>query len=188
MNLPAGDWVIDIHLVFGMSAEPSAGPCRPGPTRSSDGVTTPGRAERRARARGPIAREREAEHARATRTTRSGGAQRRSRRPPAAGSPTRDPDSRAAAEAFLSAIPADQFPHLAEVITDYFLPVGYDEDADFEFRLGLILDGRERARGAPVHWLAASSRAGTRPSDPRHLHANQAMQRQPRVSRAAMKM
>ena len=50
------------------------------------------------------------------------------------------------AEAFLSAIPADEFPHLREVITEHALTVGYDEAADFEFGLGLILDGLERAR------------------------------------------
>jgi hypothetical protein len=52
------------------------------------------------------------------------------------------------AEAFLAAIPADEFPYLAEVITDHMLTVGWDEDADFEFGLGLILDGLERAREA----------------------------------------
>ncbi len=50
------------------------------------------------------------------------------------------------AEAILSAIPADEFPYLAEVITDFMLKVGYDEKVDFDFGLGLILDGLERAR------------------------------------------
>ena len=50
------------------------------------------------------------------------------------------------AEAILSAIPANEFPYLAEVITDFMLTVGYDESADFDFGLGLILDGLERAR------------------------------------------
>ena len=49
------------------------------------------------------------------------------------------------AETILSAIPAGEFPYLAEVITDVMLTVGYDEAADFEFGLGLILDGLERA-------------------------------------------
>jgi AcrR family transcriptional regulator len=53
-----------------------------------------------------------------------------------------------AAEAFLSAIPAGEFPYLREVITDYMLKVGYDEDGDFEFGLGLILDSLERARNS----------------------------------------
>lgn len=51
------------------------------------------------------------------------------------------------AEAFLSAIPADVYPHLSEV-TEHMLRAGYDEHADFEFGLGLILDGLERARDA----------------------------------------
>ncbi len=49
------------------------------------------------------------------------------------------------AEAFLSAIPADGFPYLSE-ITEYALRTGYDESADFDFGLGLILDGLERVR------------------------------------------
>jgi AcrR family transcriptional regulator len=49
------------------------------------------------------------------------------------------------AEAFLAAIPADEFPHLLEV-TEHTLRVGYDERADFEFGLSLVLDGLERAR------------------------------------------
>ncbi len=55
-------------------------------------------------------------------------------------------DAREMAEAFLAAIPADEFPYLTEVITDHMLTVGWDENADFEFGLGLILDGLERAR------------------------------------------
>ncbi len=54
------------------------------------------------------------------------------------------------AEAFLSAIPADAFPYLSEV-TEYMLRAGYDESADFEFGLGLILDGLERARDSARH-------------------------------------
>ena len=50
------------------------------------------------------------------------------------------------AEAILSAIPAGEFPYLAEVITDFMLKVGYDESVDFNFGMGLILDGLERAR------------------------------------------
>ncbi len=53
----------------------------------------------------------------------------------------------ATAEAFLSAIPADAFPFLREV-TEHQMRVGYDDSADFEFGLGLILDGLERARAA----------------------------------------
>ena len=49
------------------------------------------------------------------------------------------------AEAFLEAIPADEFPYLVELITGHMLQAGYDESADFAFGLGLILDGLERA-------------------------------------------
>jgi AcrR family transcriptional regulator len=52
--------------------------------------------------------------------------------------------SQEAAEAFLAAVPGGQFPYLAEVITQYILLTGYDESADFEFGLGLILDSLER--------------------------------------------
>jgi AcrR family transcriptional regulator len=50
------------------------------------------------------------------------------------------------AAAFLAAVPEDEYPYLSEVITEYMLQAGYDESADFEFGLGLILDGLERAR------------------------------------------
>jgi AcrR family transcriptional regulator len=56
-----------------------------------------------------------------------------------------DGDPREMAEAFLSAIPAGEFPYLREVITEHALTVEYDEAADFAFGLGLILDGLERA-------------------------------------------
>jgi AcrR family transcriptional regulator len=48
------------------------------------------------------------------------------------------------AEAFLRAVPADQYPYLTEVITDHAMQAGYDERADFEFGLALILDGLQR--------------------------------------------
>ena len=47
------------------------------------------------------------------------------------------------AEAFLRAVPADQYPYLTEMITDYATRVGYDERADFQFGLRLILEGLE---------------------------------------------
>jgi AcrR family transcriptional regulator len=56
-----------------------------------------------------------------------------------------DADPREMAEAFLAAIPAEEFPYLTELITTHMLPAGYDESADFAFGLGLILDGLERA-------------------------------------------
>ena len=43
-------------------------------------------------------------------------------------------------EAFLRTIPADEYPHLREMVVDYAMKSGYDESADFEFGLDLILD------------------------------------------------
>jgi AcrR family transcriptional regulator len=48
------------------------------------------------------------------------------------------------AEAFLQAIPADDYPYLREMVVDHAMTAGYDEDADFAFGLDLILDGLER--------------------------------------------
>ena len=48
------------------------------------------------------------------------------------------------AEAFLRAIPADEYPYLREMVVDYAMTVGHDERADFAFGLDLVLDGLER--------------------------------------------
>jgi AcrR family transcriptional regulator len=48
------------------------------------------------------------------------------------------------AEAFLGAIPADEYPYLREMVVDHAMTSGYDEHADFDFGLGLILDGLQR--------------------------------------------
>ena len=48
------------------------------------------------------------------------------------------------AEAFLQAIPADEYPSLREMVVGYAMNAGYDENADFEFGLDLILDGLQR--------------------------------------------
>jgi len=48
------------------------------------------------------------------------------------------------AEAFLRAIPADEYPYLRELVVEHAMNAGYDEAADFEFGLSLILDGLER--------------------------------------------
>ena len=48
------------------------------------------------------------------------------------------------AEAFLRAIPADEYPYLREIVVDYAMDSGHDESADFEFGLDLILDGLQR--------------------------------------------
>jgi AcrR family transcriptional regulator len=49
-----------------------------------------------------------------------------------------------AAEAFLGTLPADEYPHLREMVVDYAMRPGRDEHADFESGLDLILDGLER--------------------------------------------
>jgi AcrR family transcriptional regulator len=49
-----------------------------------------------------------------------------------------------AAEAFAQALPADEFPYLAEMAATYAANPGYDEAADFAFGLNLILDGLQR--------------------------------------------
>jgi AcrR family transcriptional regulator len=54
-----------------------------------------------------------------------------------------DASSEEIAAAFLQAIPADQYPYLREMVVDYAITSGYDEDADFDFGLTLILDGLE---------------------------------------------
>jgi AcrR family transcriptional regulator len=48
------------------------------------------------------------------------------------------------AEAFLQAVPTDEFPYLRELVVDYAIPSGYDEAADFDFGLTLIIEGLER--------------------------------------------
>jgi AcrR family transcriptional regulator len=53
------------------------------------------------------------------------------------------PGSPETAEALLSQIPTDQFPHLTDAI-NHWIEAGYDPDADFEFGLTLILDSLQR--------------------------------------------
>jgi len=48
------------------------------------------------------------------------------------------------AEAFLRAIPADEYPYLREMVVEHAMKSGYDESADFDFGLSLILDGLQR--------------------------------------------
>jgi len=43
--------------------------------------------------------------------------------------------------AFLRALPADEYPYLREMVVDHAMGSVYDEGADFEFGLDLILDG-----------------------------------------------
>jgi AcrR family transcriptional regulator len=48
------------------------------------------------------------------------------------------------ADGFLRAIPADEYPYLREMVVDYAMETGYDDSADFEFGLDLILGGLQR--------------------------------------------
>ena len=52
------------------------------------------------------------------------------------------------AQAMLAQFPVDDFPHLAEFMTEQILPSAYDYGSrEFEFGLDLVLDGLERATG-----------------------------------------
>ena len=55
-------------------------------------------------------------------------------------------ETAAMAVTFLDQFPAEEYPHLAELTTKHVLQPGYDYGDEFEFGLGLILDGLERAR------------------------------------------
>jgi AcrR family transcriptional regulator len=51
-----------------------------------------------------------------------------------------------AAESILAQFPADEYPYLAETITEHVTKSGYDYADEFEVGLDLILDGLERLR------------------------------------------
>jgi AcrR family transcriptional regulator len=51
-----------------------------------------------------------------------------------------------AAQTFLARFPGKEYPHLAEMITEHAMKPGYDQAAEFEFGLDLVLDGLERLR------------------------------------------
>ena len=59
-------------------------------------------------------------------------------------SPEGDVTPEEMAEAFLHAIPADEYPHLREMVVEHAMKSGYDESADFGFGLDLILDGLQK--------------------------------------------
>jgi AcrR family transcriptional regulator len=50
------------------------------------------------------------------------------------------------AENILQQLPADEYPHLAEMIIEHAMTPGYDYAHEFEFGLDLILAGLERSR------------------------------------------
>jgi AcrR family transcriptional regulator len=49
------------------------------------------------------------------------------------------------AQAILTQMPPDEYPHLTELTVEHVLQPGYDYGNEFEFGLDLILDGLERA-------------------------------------------
>lgn len=62
------------------------------------------------------------------------------------------------AEASLAQLPRDEYPHIAEMITEHILKPGYSYAAEFEFGLDLILDALEKLRDIP---RAAAGDGGT---------------------------
>ena len=61
--------------------------------------------------------------------------------------PLDTPEQAAAAAAhLLRQLPAERYPHLAEMTVEHVLQPGYDYANEFEFGLDLILDGLEQAR------------------------------------------
>ena len=52
------------------------------------------------------------------------------------------------AQMILQQLPADRYPHLAELTVQHVLQPGYDYGDEFAFGLDLILDGLDRARSA----------------------------------------
>lgn len=49
---------------------------------------------------------------------------------------------------FLAQFPAERYPHLAELTVEHVLAPGYDYGQEFEFGLGLILDGLAQAHAS----------------------------------------
>jgi AcrR family transcriptional regulator len=62
--------------------------------------------------------------------------------------PIRTPEEIAqVGEGILRQLPANDYPHLVEIMVDHAMKPGYDYSDEFEFGLDLILDGLERLRG-----------------------------------------
>ena len=53
------------------------------------------------------------------------------------------------AQTMLEPFPFDQYPNLADFVTEHVMQPGYDFGDEFEYGLDLILDGIERARNEP---------------------------------------
>ncbi|WP_370182255.1 TetR/AcrR family transcriptional regulator [Rhodococcus wratislaviensis] len=54
------------------------------------------------------------------------------------------------AESILGSVPAGEYPHLTEFVTQHAMAPGYDFGDEYEYGLDLILDGLERAGGPPL--------------------------------------
>jgi AcrR family transcriptional regulator len=59
-----------------------------------------------------------------------------------------DGEVAAVAKEMLAPFPANEYPNLAEFISEHAMKPGYDYGNEFEYGLDLILDGLERSRGA----------------------------------------
>ena len=69
-------------------------------------------------------------------------------------------ETAALAQVMLAQFPADTYPHLAEFTFGHILQPGYDFGSEYEYGLGLILDGLEKAHTA-AQLPAASARRRT---------------------------
>jgi AcrR family transcriptional regulator len=65
------------------------------------------------------------------------------------------------AENILRQLPADEYPHLAEMIVEHALKPGYDYAEEFEFGLDLILDGLEEPKRNARKPIAPGSKVAT---------------------------
>ncbi len=61
--------------------------------------------------------------------------------------PSQTSEESAALAENIRELPADKYPHLAEMIFEHALKPGYGYAQEFEFGLDLILDGLEGFRG-----------------------------------------
>lgn len=60
-------------------------------------------------------------------------------------------------QAIMARFATGEYPHLTEIATEHVLQPGYDYDDEFAFGLDLVLDGLERALGAPAQASDAAS-------------------------------
>ena len=65
------------------------------------------------------------------------------------GLPFDTPEETAALAQVVAQFPADTYPHLAEFTFRHVLQPGYDFGSEYEYGLGLILDGLEKAHAQP---------------------------------------